>query len=70
MLAATSHESRMTFASVVGRKGPVDPTTRRLVADLDWLGLRMLVFKLDQESAILVRDSRSQACCSRINAHN
>ena len=35
------------------RKGPVDSTTRRLVADLDWLGLRRLVFKSDQERAIL-----------------
>ena len=34
-------------------KGPVDSTTRRLVADLDWLGLRRLVFKSDQEPAIL-----------------
>ena len=33
MLAVKSHESRMTFAHVV------DSTTRRLVADLDWLGL-------------------------------
>ena len=40
MLAVKSHESRMTFAHVVERKGPVDSTTRRLVADLDWLGLR------------------------------
>ena len=40
MLAVRSHESRMTFAHVVERKGPVDSTTRRLVADLDWLGLR------------------------------
>ena len=43
----------MTFAHVVERKGPVDFTTRRLVADLDWLGLRRLVFKSDQEPAIL-----------------
>ena len=35
------------------RKGPVDSTTRRLVADLDWLGLQRLVFKSDQEPAIL-----------------
>ena len=53
MLAVKSHESRMTFAHVVERKGPVDSTTRRLVADLDWLGLRRLVFKSDQEPAIL-----------------
>ena len=51
----------MTFAHVVERKGPVDSTTR-LVADLDWLGLRRSVFKSDQEPAILalkqaVRDS-------------
>ena len=45
--------SRMTFAHVVERKGPVDSTTRRLVADLDRLGLRRLVFKSDQEPAIL-----------------
>ena len=39
MLAVKSHESRMTFAQVVERKGPVDVSTRRLVADfdLDWL---------------------------------
>ena len=43
----------MTFAHVVEWKGPVDSTTRRLVADLDWLGLRRLVFKSDQEPAIL-----------------
>ena len=53
MSAVKSHESRMTFAHVVERKGPVDSTTRRLVADLDWLGLRRLVFKSDQEPAIL-----------------
>ena len=53
MSAVKSHESRMTFAHVVERKGPVDSTTRRLVADLDWLGLRRLVFKSDQELAIL-----------------
>ena len=53
MLAVKSHESRMTFAHVVERKGPVDSTTRRLVADLDWLGLRRIVFKSDQEPAIL-----------------
>ena len=53
MLAVKSHESRMTFAHVVERKGPVDSTTRRFVADLDWLGLRRLVFKSDQEPAIL-----------------
>ena len=40
MLAVTSHESRMTLAHVVERKGLVDSTTRRLVADLDWMGLR------------------------------
>ena len=43
MLGMKSHESRMTFAHVVERKRPVDSTTRRLVADLDW----------DQEPAIL-----------------
>ena len=43
----------MTFADVVERKGPVDSTTRRLVADHDWLGFRRLVFKSDQEPAIL-----------------
>ena len=53
MLAVKSHESRMTFAHVVERKGPVDSTTRRLVADLDWLVLRRLVFKSDREPAIL-----------------
>ena len=37
MLALKSHESWMTFAHVVERKGHVDFTTRRLVADLDWL---------------------------------
>ena len=31
----------------------MDSTTRRLVAELDWLGLRRLVFKSDQEPAIL-----------------
>ena len=43
----------MTFAHVVERKGPVDCTVRRLVADLDWLGLRRLLFKSNQESSIL-----------------
>ena len=47
MLAVRSHESRMTFAHVG------ESATRRLVADLDWLGLRRLVFKSDQEPAIL-----------------
>ena len=49
MLAVKSHESRMTFAHVVERWGPVDSTTRRHVADLDCLGLRRLVFKSDRE---------------------
>ena len=31
----------------------MDSTVRRLVADHDWLGLRRLVFKSDQEPAIL-----------------
>ena len=53
MLAVKSHESRMTFAHVVERKGPVDCIVRRLVADLDWLGLRRLLFKSNQESSIL-----------------
>ena len=53
MLAVKSHESRMTFAHVVERKGAVDSTTRRLVADLDWLGLRRLVSKSVQEPASL-----------------
>ena len=35
MMAVKSHESRMTFAPVVERKGLVDSTVRRLVADLD-----------------------------------
>ena len=38
MLAVIFHESRMTFAHVVERKGPVHSTTRRLVADFVWLG--------------------------------
>ena len=33
--AVKSHKSRMAFARVVERKGPVDSTVRRLVADLD-----------------------------------
>ena len=53
MLAVKSHVSRMTFAHVVERKGPVDSATRRLLTDLDWLGFRRLVFKSDQERAIL-----------------
>ena len=53
MLAVKSHESRMTFAHVVERRGPVDSATRRLVADLDWLGLRRMAVKSDQEPAIL-----------------
>ena len=43
----------MTFARVVERNGPVDSTVRRLIADLDWLGLRRLVLKSDLEPAIL-----------------
>ena len=53
MLAVKYHESRMTSAHVVERKGPMDSTARRLVVDLDWLGLRRLVFKSDQEPSIL-----------------
>ena len=53
MLAVKSLESRMTLAHVVERKGPQHSTTRRLVADLDRLGLRRLVFKSDQELAIV-----------------
>ena len=45
----------MTSAHVVERKGPVDSTVRRLVADLDGLGLRRLAFKSDQEPSILAR---------------
>ena len=45
-------EQRMTFAHVVERKGPVDSTARRLVAELHWPGSRRLVFKSDQEPAI------------------
>ena len=48
MLAVESHESRMTH--IVERTGPVDSTTRQLVADLDWLGLRRLVFNRDSGS--------------------
>ena len=57
ILAVKSHESRMMFAHVVERKGPVDSMTRRLVADLDWLGLR-------------TGDSGSQAGVSRVDAHS
>ena len=54
ILAVKSHELRMTFAHVVERKEPLDSTTRRLAADLDWLGLRRdWFFKSDQEPAIL-----------------
>ena len=53
MSAMKSHEPRMTIAHAVERKGPVDSTVRRLVPDLDWLGLRRSVFKSDQEPAIL-----------------
>ena len=66
VLAGKSHESRTTFAHVVERKGPVDSTVRRLVADLDWLGLRRLVFKSDQELAILAL----KAGGSRVDAHS
>ena len=64
MSAVKSHESPMTFAHVGERKGPVDSTTRPLVAGLGWLGLRILVFKSDQEPAIpslerAVRESMS-----------
>ena len=65
MLAMKSRESRMTFAHVVEWKGRVDSTTRRLVADLDWLGLRRLVFISDQEPAIL---ALKQAV--RVDAHS
>ena len=53
MLAVKSLESRMTCSRVVEWKGLVESTTRRLVADLDWLGLHRLVFKSHQEPAIL-----------------
>ena len=53
MSAVESHESRMTFAYVAERKGPVGSATRRLFADLDCLGLWRLVLKSDQEPAIL-----------------
>ena len=54
MLAVNSHESRMTFAHVVERKGPVDSQTRRLVAYLDLVGIAEIgVFKSGQEPAIL-----------------
>ena len=53
MLAVKSHEFRTTCSHVVERQGLVDSTTRRLVADLDWLALRRLVFKSDQEPVIV-----------------
>ena len=53
MSAVKPHESRMTLAHVVERKGPVDFTTRRLVADLDGLGLRRLVVNSNREPALL-----------------
>ena len=53
MLAVKSRGSRMTLAHVLERNGLVDSTVRRLVADLDLFGLRRLVFKSDQEPAIL-----------------
>ena len=58
MLTVKSHESQVTFAHVVERKGLVDSTTRRLVTDLDWLGLRRLVFK---------SDSRFESRCPQLN---
>ena len=53
MLAVRSHESRITFAQVMERKGHVDPTTRRLLADLDCVGLRRYMFKSVQDPLIL-----------------
>ena len=52
MSAVKSHESLTTFAHVVERRGPVDSTTRRLGADLDWLGLRRSVFKSEKEPSM------------------
>ena len=65
MLAVKSQESRMTFALVVERKGLVDYKTRRLVADLDWSGTAQMSVQVRSGTI----DSRSQACCPKINAH-
>ena len=54
--AVKSQESSRTFAHVVERRGLVDSTIQRLVADRDWLGLRRLAFK--------------QAGSSRVDAHS
>ena len=58
-VAVKSHESRMTFAQVVERKGPVDVSTRRLVADfdLDWLEIA----EIGVQIRLGANDSRSQA---------
>ena len=65
MLAVKSHESRMTFAQVVERKGP-QSTTRRLVADLDWLGLRRLVFESHQEPTVVALSMLCENHCPQL----
>ena len=65
MLAVKSHESRKTFAHVVERKGPVDSATRRLVADLRLVGNAEISVQIRSGTS----DPRSQAGCSRIDAH-
>ena len=75
MLAVKSYGSRMSVSQLV------DSTTRSRVADLDWSGWQVWVFKSGQESAILalkqafresmstvqfvMEDSRPQDPCSR-----
>ena len=53
----------MTFAHVWNGE---DLWVPRFVADLNWLGLRRMVLKSDQETG----DSGSQAGGSRVNAHS
>ena len=62
----------MTFAHVLERKGPVDSTTRRLVADLDWnregshFLLRFSWCSLDSEAVIELLRARELPVC-RVN---
>ena len=62
-LAVKSYGSRMSVSHVMG---PVDSTTRRHVADLDWSELWVFVFKSGQKSAILALKQAFQESMPKI----
>ena len=58
MLAVKDHTARGIFAEVVPRKGEDQAVVRRLRSIIDFLGYKRLLFKSDQEAAILALKRR------------